>query len=515
MAGDRRRLTRVAGSFAFSDDGIRPSVDPKNLSTASDMLYRRRAIWLALATMLLASRAAAVDRYVAWLADGSRLTGRALSAWPVPGASYRFENRDLLEPQKSVRLVRDRWAAVSRKAPFVVLANGDVIGGTLAQLEPEVGRVGQMPRVRVQLEPPLLPVTGTGLAVRTDRLARIVASVDAPAHAPPPGTVALADGRRLMARAIRWREYGLAVLTSGGIVEAAFSDLADVVFPNVDVIAAVTDDNLWAGGTSGTAIGRFQTAGGAVVTAARVSREQEQTRRRGRVTNTVFYYAQPAWADEPLAIPEQEIVCCGYRAADEAPLTLFPGKTVAGRGPLGWPGASSAGDERRGLLAAANRESDVGLAVHAPAELAFDLPASAVSLELVVGLDQSAGTGGCVRCKVVSEQPDTGTALWDSGVMQGADGAKVSGPIDLRGVHRLRLVTETAHDDRPPGADPFDIRDDVVWLEPLVKLDLAAGGVAGRALAVLPGATDWQPVGDGWHQRATGIRSCHSPRERS
>jgi NPCBM/NEW2 domain len=450
--------------------------------------------------MLWATPLVAVDRYVAWLADGTRLTSRALSAWPVPGAPFRLENRDLLEPQKNVRLVRDRWAGSSLKAPYLVMANGDVIGGTPVQLERDGGRIGQTPRLRVQLEPPLLPVTGTGLAVRTDRLARIVASADAPAHPPPPGTVALTDGRRLVARAIRWREYGLAILTAGGIVEAAFGDLEDVVFPEVDVVSAVTDDNLWAGGASSTAIGRFQTAGGAVVTAARVSREQEQTRRRGRVTNTVFYYAQPAWTDQPLAIPEQEIVCCGYRAADEAPLSLFAAE------PIGWRPSRPAGRAEGELFAATNRESDIGLAVHAPSHLAFHLPAGAISLELAVGLDQSIGAGGCVRCKVIGGKSDDLNVLWDSGVLQGKDGAKASGLIDLHDARRLSLVTETAHAERPPGADPFDIRDDVVWLAPLVRLDLAAGGAATRALAVLPGAADWQPAGDGWHNAQVSSR---------
>src|SRR5262245_3219218 len=128
------------------------------------MPWRRPAVLMALATTLWAARLSAVDRYVAWLSDGTRLTGRTLSAWPVPGASFRFENRDLLEPQNSVRLVRDRWAATTLKAPYVVMANGDVIGGMPVQLEPDGGRLGQTPRVRVQLEPPLLPVTGTGLA---------------------------------------------------------------------------------------------------------------------------------------------------------------------------------------------------------------------------------------------------------------------------------------------------------------------------------------------------------------
>ena len=37
----------------------------------------------------------------------------------------------------------------------------------------DLGRLAQVPRVRIQLEPPLMPVTGTSVSVRTDRVERI------------------------------------------------------------------------------------------------------------------------------------------------------------------------------------------------------------------------------------------------------------------------------------------------------------------------------------------------------
>src|SRR5207237_567389 len=82
------------------------------------------------------------------------------------------------------------------------------------------GRLSQASSVRLQLEPPLMPVTGTALSVRTDRIQRIVAGVQPAAAELPPGTVVLADGRRLLARSIRWREYGLAILTADGVHDA-------------------------------------------------------------------------------------------------------------------------------------------------------------------------------------------------------------------------------------------------------------------------------------------------------
>jgi NPCBM/NEW2 domain len=453
----------------------------------------------ALLLCMLAADLQADERYVAWLADGTRLTAGALPAWPLPDSPFRFANQDLLATSNPVRLVQDRQQASALKAPYITLANGDVLPGMPVQLEPEQGRLTQIPRLRVIPEPPLLPVTGIGVAVRTDRVLRIVLSSAAASLAPPQGTVVLANGRRLLARAIRWHENGLAILTADDVVEAAYTELADVVFPNVEIAEAVLEDNWWAGGESGVAIARFQATNGAIVTAARASREQEPDRRRGRVSNASAYYLQPAWADQPLAIPEQEIVCCGYRAADEAPLAAFGATALSNRRLIGSPAPWSVNCAADGgMLAGRDRQSDTGFAAHAQSQIAIDLPREARSLELAVGMDQTVGDGGCVRCKVVGEAVEGHHVLWDSGVLQGKDGVRNTGRLTVAGLTRVQLVTEFAHEDRPAGADPLDIRDCVVWLSPLVRMDLSAGGTATRAQAVLPGAVAWDLAGNDW-----------------
>src|SRR5262245_17212830 len=228
-------------SFIFASGTPSPALSHRSMRASGPT-----ASFCLAATLAAAAIASAADeRYVAWLADGTKLTATTLARWPIPGVEFRFENQDLLASTNPVRLVRDRRAHVALKAPFLMLANGDVLGGAPVQLEPDDGRIGYTPRIKVQLEPPLLPISGTGIAVRTDRVQRIVMSADAARTQPPPGTAILADGRRLSARSIRWREYGLAILTAEGVVDTVFGDLLDVTFPNVDVSSAVIDDNLW------------------------------------------------------------------------------------------------------------------------------------------------------------------------------------------------------------------------------------------------------------------------------
>jgi hypothetical protein len=464
---------------------------------------------LMLAAVMLAAAARAAlgaDRFVANRANGERIGNSRFAMWPVPGAPNRWGDQDLLDSDNPVRLVRDRQASVELRPPFLVLANGDVLTGAAVGIDGDGGREDAAPRVKVQLEG-ILPVSGTGVSVRTDRILRIVGSAEASVReSPPPGTVELTGGRRIAARSIKWREYGLAMLTAEGIVEANYAEIVDAVFPGIDRTAAVLDDNLWAGDTSRGTIVRFQLAGGAIITASRISREQERSRRRNRsgVEVATYYYAQPAWSDQPLALPEVEIAWCGYRSANQAPLSLLPAELLASRR---YVGSGAAGGDQ--LPASGEIESDVAIRTHAHSEIAFDLPAGAKSLSTVVGLDRAVGGGGCVRCRIVAEKPG-GRVLWDSGVIVGSDGPRPTGPLDVAGLARIVLITEAAHDERPPGADPLDIRDLVAWLAPLVEIDLVHER---RLPVVLAGLEHWQLSGDGLS--AAHLTSEWNPRQQT
>jgi hypothetical protein len=451
----------------------------------------RLAAWLSLIVPLCwaaAAPAAAADRYVAWLSDGQTQSAPRINEWHTAARSRQSQGKGAAVVPSPLRLIRDLHAQVGLAPPFLLLANGDVLTGTPIQLVDDQGRQGLVPRVQVQLEG-MLPVSGTGVAVRTDRIVRFVGSAGAGLREePPPGTVQLADGRRLVARSIKWREYGLALLTSEGIVEANFPDIVDAVFPDVDRMAAVLDDNRWADDVTG--IVRFQLATGGAITASRITRNQESSRRsrRSGIELATYYYAQPAWSDQPLALPEKDIAWCGYRGADEAPLSLLPAELAASRRLIGdgavWQRITSA---ESGILASGLLEADLGIATCSYSEIACDLPPGAISLVTTVGLDRSVGNGGCVRCSIVAENLK-GKVLWDSGILQGSDAPKQTGPTDVVGLSRVVLVTEYAHEGRPTGADPLDIRDQVVWLAPLVKLDRNR---IGERAEVLAGISDW------------------------
>src|SRR5437868_6248785 len=110
-----------------------------------------------MAILLLPAPLVALDRYVAWLDDGTRLTSKSLADWPLPAGPSHFGGREITA-ENPLRLVRDRQAATVLRPPYLVMASGDLICGRPTQLEPSFGRQQEMRKVRVQLEPPILPV---------------------------------------------------------------------------------------------------------------------------------------------------------------------------------------------------------------------------------------------------------------------------------------------------------------------------------------------------------------------
>jgi len=481
------------------------------------------AVTLIAAILVACPAAWSEDRYVAWLSDGTAVTAASLPGWPLPPNSWHLSGQNLLAAPHLVRLVRDRLARVQRRPPYLVLANGDVLCGlpTRWERDPASGLGGG--RLWVQLEAPLTPLAGTELPIRADRVTRLVLDHSAAAEPPQSGRVRLADQRHWLAQAIRWNEEGLALLTPEGVVQVPFRDLAEVCFPAVDHLGALMDDNRWVDAVDGGLVTRWQTAQGAALTTARVRREDLWPGPRRGGASEATYVLQPAWALAPLALPETAIAMCSLRRADELPLALCPPRRLLHTTLLAPPQPAPDGQPLAGWLAATRGEADLGLCVRAATVLAWDLPAGAQQLLVQVGLERTVGAGGCVRCQVWGDrateptgsqasapaQAPTQTAtgplsptlanlardydcLWDSGILQGQDGLATPPPLPLVGRRQLLLVTDFAHEDRPPGADPLDLRDRVVWLNPLVQVAADTFSPAQWIASRLPGAAAWQ-----------------------
>ena len=82
-----------------------------------------------------------------------------------------------------------------------------------------------------------------------------------------------------------------------------------------------------------------------------------------------------------------------------------------------------------------------------------------------------------MRCKVflgdAFGDAVVGEPVWTSPILRGGEQPARIDPIDVSHAGQVILVTEYAHADRPKGADPLDIRDEVNWLLPSIRIDPA------------------------------------------
>jgi hypothetical protein len=195
---------------------------------------------------------------------------------------------------------------------------------------------------------------------------------------------------------------------------------------------------------------------------------------RGDAGNPDQWYqaVQPCWSTELLWLKHRMIRVRRLFLPHEVPLSAVEPVRVIQKSHLagGWNWQID-----RSVHGDPQRSSDLafgwGLGVQAYSELAFDLPPCARTFRTQYGLDWTAGTGGCVRAAIFAGTA-TGQLLHRSEHVIGAAKTSDTGPLPVTGVKQLTMVVDPAQDDRPPGADPFEIRDSFDWLQPLVELDL-------------------------------------------
>src|SRR5690606_19845196 len=134
-----------------------------------------------------------------------------------------------------------------------------------------------------------------------------------------------------------------------------------------------------------------------------------------------------------------------------------------------------------GPLRSAGENHGWGLGTHAQCSLTFELPPLARRFRGRVALDELAGSGGCARARIYLNSQET-SPVFSSDTLIGSHDVVEIAAIDLplpskpapaasgeragRPRVTMTLVSDAVYEDRPKGADPFDIRDLVDWLEP-------------------------------------------------
>ncbi|HEY2250559.1 MAG TPA: NPCBM/NEW2 domain-containing protein, partial [Planctomycetaceae bacterium] len=331
-----------------------------------------------------------------------------------------------------------------------------------------------------------------------------------------PATLFYRDGRQIAFRSLRWSKTSVRLLVEQETRDVPFDAIAELHLPKVDpweawfqLLAALLPD------LSGFII-QVETGDGLRATA---SSRRFLPAFRGDAGNPDHWYqaVQPFWSTELLWLKHRMIRVRRFFLPHEVPLSAIEPARVVQRSHLagGWNwqvDRSVHGDpQRSGDLA-----FGWGLGVQAYSELAFDLPPCARTFRTHYGLDWTAGTGGCVRAAIFAGTA-TGQLLHRSEHVIGTAKTFDTGPLPVTGAKQLTLVVDPAQDDRPPGADPFEIRDSFDWLQPVVELDLESlrqevdrriespqWGWAGWTLAGLPNKPCMASIA--WDHRAPPAR---------
>lgn len=402
-------------------------------------------------------------------------------AWPMTGQPMRIAGRDPLEVDHLLELLASAKPLETCQTPHLEMANGDILPGWPQKLVTD-STASTPVRAEVLLDTALQTLVGSTVAVRVDRIRKLSRQAKTSRNQPASEQrIEMLDGRILIPRSVRWREYGLSVLTSDGVIDCPFTEIAEATFPAASSLDALTDD-CHVAGERGTAIQRYSLLGGAILTTSQSSREVKRLRRRTRSSGDsleVYYLLQPAWSSDPIVVGEVQILACGYRHGNDIPLSLVPPQSTVHR-PL--TGVATPPEINRNdvgqRLATRTHEADLSILLPSHGELVFALPKHAETFSTSIGIQQHQAVGGCVKCEVYGSADDRGAGdwqrLWASDFIVGDGEVATTGLLNVKPFRSLKLVTLTAHEGRPEGADPLDIRDAAVWLSPEITIDLEA-----------------------------------------
>jgi len=417
-------------------------------------------------------------RYTGRWVDGTRRGGDEVAPWHQTESSPALLGRRLFEGDNPIRWLRDNTLpAAERPQAVVELVGGDRLPGRV------VGIADADPSPNHQLPPYLLVMPYVKLdwprgpvrpqvRVTLDWVRRIVWKRVTDRYQPQ--TLFLHDGRRFDFRSARLTETSVRLLREDGIREVPLSDVAELHFPQHDPWEAYFDGLAVLSPDGAGRLVEMETTDGLRATG---SSQRFQAHSYGSEEDPTRWHhlVQTAWSPDPFWVLHRTIRLRRYFLPQEVRLSRIDPVAVRQQSDLGsaWRWQRDRNTEG-GPLESGGLAYPWGFGVHATNELEFPLPDLVRAFRTQLGLDSLAGDGGSVEARIfvgsTREKP-----LFASGQIVGStdvmDTGRLSVNLSPSKPERLVLAVDAAHDRRPPGADPFDLRDTFDWLEPLVDLD--------------------------------------------
>ncbi len=434
-----------------------------------------------MAWMLILCAPAAVladkpPRYSALMTGGQRLTGEKLSDWHDKQAVPKLEAQPLLDAGNPIRWLRDRsLPQPALSAAYVEMNTGDRLPGMVVDY-----RAGKEqpffplpPHLLVapqqQLEPPRKPESAE-IRVTLSSVRRIVWQRRS-RQTYQPSTAFFRDGRSVSYRAIRFASGHVNLLIGTENRKVPWSDLAEIHLQQVPFWPAYFDDLAALCSTSESRLMQVEAVSGLVATTS-LDRFAQRTMGNAQDSNQWVHGLQPAWSLDVLWLPSKDISCRRFFLPREVPLSRVPFELAGGRGTTVRLNQNAFG----GPLRNTPLDFGWGFGQLGPAVMTFALPPGVKSFRSQFGLDRASGKGGCVRARIFANSSGT-PPLWESPFLVGSEAIADTGVIALTGPamgqKHLVLQVDAAHDGRPAGTDPLDIRDHADWLDPMLELDPA------------------------------------------
>lgn len=290
-----------------------------------------------------------------------------------------------------------------------------------------------------------------------------------------PGQAFLRDGRSISYRLAQWTTDGVRLLTSEGIQTIAFADLAELHLPAVDPWEEILSQRVGLVPEGKGLIMQLETIDGMIVT---TSSERFLVRSRGdkNIPENWYHFAQPVWSLDGFWVPHRSVIWRRFFANHEVPVSVLSPVSYRETSTLGgkW-GYHLNRNLKSGVMISESRVFGWGFGVPSGSEIVFPLSPLVSTFRTRIGLDKLAEDGGCIRAVVAVDK--TEHPLYESPIIVGSAQAFDTGPIQLPTKPQggqLILRVEEAHENRPPAADPWNVRDLADWGEPLLTLDETA-----------------------------------------
>ncbi len=443
-----------------------------------------RCLYITLLLLVAAARpsAAQTQRFAAMLAGGQRLEGNQLQEWHHRSQRPRLSGEDLLSDGNPLAWLRDRSLHPSSPPKsYVEMTSGDRLPGEVVGFaaDDDPRQWQSLPphfivRPSVNVSPPH-GQTHDDVRVVRRFVRRIVWQQRPGGNEYQPNTLIYRDGRTLTFRAVRFSGDRVQVLQADGQTSVAFREIAQLNLPAEDAWESYYDELAVLSPQGEDRLLQIESTSGLVATGSLMT-FQAQSQGNAGDSNNWFHAVQPAWSLDAIWTRGSKISMRRCWPPEQVPLSHIAPTSSKSHGFL------ATGERRwrrnqnvqRRALQAGEQSHGWGYGVQAYSELHFSLPPLATGFRTRVGLDDIVGDGGCAIARVYVNAV-AGKPLWESPRFVGSktvyDTQNLALPSNDGKPRTLILQVDPAHEGRPSGADPLDIRDVVDWLDPVVTLD--------------------------------------------